>query len=758
VGTAAGVNGLIPTSGAIRLSSFYGTSALVLVTTAFTSVYTTNAGAGITCQVFAGINQQLYPQWTTVGNNPASVSYVTIDGDTSGFGGIPYHYAAQATGGPGTGGSFFDTTTGTPNPTSTASKTKNLYAWSASSTLLATGVLTYTVYPTPEITGISASYSGGTVTVTFTTNGFVTEVFIEYDDTAVLGTNAYTTIISSSSVSGSSGSYSFTLVSGHYNRLRVTPGERINTGFASGPSKSVTISGAPQVIIANFVNNGNNTGLPPDTACALSIDFTTMGSPTGNFAYTVTVASGDAIINQYTSSASGNFTYPTPNNANINLAIPHGAGTITATITKAGWTTWTKTISYSADSSQNYSWVSQPTSINEGSAGTFQIQSSEHNATFGYLISTYGPDGGDRTSDFASLGGTFVTNSSGLGTFTITPTADSILEGAENFKLTVKYGQSSSGSYGFPRLISNTIVINDTSTPPVSILYGYYDTPGYQGWLGPSFENTVPTGATQCTLLIVGGGGGGGGAYSGGRGAGGGGGGAEAKVVTFAVTAGQSVAFDIAAGGLGGCTSGNASTYNGTDGGTTTFYVGGVAKATAIGGHGGFGSIYGGGASAYGGSGGAGAVQTDGFGQVNAQANGGGAGTGGYHDAGGAGSISGTGLSANAYGGDGGGTTYLYLATGAGVLSKYCGGGGGGGAVGGAGGGSSAFGGTGGGSSGRGGGGAGGNGGSGYSYYNVDANGSNGITYGSGGGGSASCVNQTTGGNGASGSVAFYFS
>lgn len=768
---SGGINGLIPTSGAIRLSSFYGASRVALVTTRFVSTYTGNVGVGVTCQIFVG-GQYIYPQWTTEGNNPASVSYVTIAGDTSGAGGSAYHWGAQATGGSGTGGQFYDSSTNTPNPTSIATKTKNLYAWSSSDILLATGIISYLVYPYPEIISISANYSGGTVTVTFTTNGFVTAVHVEYDDTAVLGSNAYTWITNSytdgSAVSGSSGSYSFTLASGHYNTLRVTPGERINTGFASGAAKTVTIANAPAIIFATFALVGNTTGAPPDTQYTLSINFAAMGAPTGNFAYTVTVASGDAQVNSYTSvagsfpsaqSASGNFSYPSSSIAYINLAIPHSAGTITATITKSGWATWTQTLSISADSSQNYSWVSQPTSINEGSAGTFQIQTSEHNATFGYLIDNFGPDGGLRLGgDFASMGGTFVTNSSGLGTFTVTPTADILTEGYETFKLRVKYGQSSSGSLGFVRLISNTIGINDTSTAPP--IYGFYDTPGYQGWLSPTFENTVPAGKTECTLAIVGGGGGGGGSPAGRRGAGGGGGGAEAKMVTFAVTAGQSVTFEIGAGGMGGFSSGNTTNANGTDGGSTIFYIGGVAKATSIGGHGGIGSNTSnsqGGASAYGSSGGAGAVQLNIYGQVNAEAGGGGAGTGGYQDAGGAATISGSDISANAYGGDGGGATYVSLATGSEVLGKYCSAGGGGGAVCGAGGSAGAFAGTGGGSSGRGAGGAGGLGAVGTPFYNIENNGGGGITYGSGGGGSASSVGQTTGGNGATGAVWFYF-
>ena len=103
-----------------------------------------------------------------------------------------------------------------------------------------------------------------------------------------------------------------------------------------------------------------------------------------------------------------------------------------------------------------YSFDSIPTSIDEGSAGTFNVTTTNvSNGTILYwTIAT-------NSGDFGTTSGSF-TVTSNAGSFTVTPTSDSTTEGSETFTIALRTVSTS----GTVVATSSTVTINDTSTSP----------------------------------------------------------------------------------------------------------------------------------------------------------------------------------------------------------------------------------------------------------------------------------------------------
>jgi alpha-tubulin suppressor-like RCC1 family protein len=108
--------------------------------------------------------------------------------------------------------------------------------------------------------------------------------------------------------------------------------------------------------------------------------------------------------------------------------------------------------------------TSIPSSINEGSAGTFNVNSSLPNATTAYWTINNVTSTG---ADFSAVSGSFVITG-GVGSFTITPSADASTEGAETFTVSLRQGSIS----GTVETTSSAVTINDTSLSPVAYIWG----------------------------------------------------------------------------------------------------------------------------------------------------------------------------------------------------------------------------------------------------------------------------------------------
>jgi hypothetical protein len=112
--------------------------------------------------------------------------------------------------------------------------------------------------------------------------------------------------------------------------------------------------------------------------------------------------------------------------------------------------------------------TSIPSSINEGSAGTFNVNSSLANGTTGYWTINHVTT---SAADFTASSGSF-TVTGGVGSFTITPLADVSTEGPETFTVSLRTGSIS----GTVEATSSSITINDTSVPIQNALYGWSGT------------------------------------------------------------------------------------------------------------------------------------------------------------------------------------------------------------------------------------------------------------------------------------------
>ena len=102
-----------------------------------------------------------------------------------------------------------------------------------------------------------------------------------------------------------------------------------------------------------------------------------------------------------------------------------------------------------------------PTSINEGSTGTFNVSTLNiaDGTTLYWTVNT----GTSSSADFSAISGSFTINNN-TGSFTVTTSADLTTEGSETFTVSIRT-ISTSGSVV---ATSNSVTINDTSTTPAS--------------------------------------------------------------------------------------------------------------------------------------------------------------------------------------------------------------------------------------------------------------------------------------------------
>ena len=139
----------------------------------------------------------------------------------------------------------------------------------------------------------------------------------------------------------------------------------------------------------------------------------------------------------------------------------------------------------------SYAFGTIPTSINEGSAGTFNVNTTgvANATTLYWTIET-------NAGDFATTSGSF-TITSNAGSFTVTPTADVTTEGPEAFTVAVRTGSIS----GTIVATTASVTVNDTSLGIVSTGLVLHldagDTDSYPGtgttWydLSPSAKNAT---------------------------------------------------------------------------------------------------------------------------------------------------------------------------------------------------------------------------------------------------------------------------
>jgi len=148
-----------------------------------------------------------------------------------------------------------------------------------------------------------------------------------------------------------------------------------------------------------------------------------------------------------------------------------------------------------------YVFSTTPTSVNEGSAATFNVATTgvAANTVLWWTIDYYSSS---SSADFSNQYGSFVIDGSGAGTFNITPTADSLTEGAEYFRVEIRTGSR----IGTVQRTSSVITINDTSTTPVTYQFANYPVSVDEGKLGIfNLQTTsIPQGTTLYWTILHG--------------------------------------------------------------------------------------------------------------------------------------------------------------------------------------------------------------------------------------------------------------
>jgi hypothetical protein len=182
----------------------------------------------------------------------------------------------------------------------------------------------------------------------------------------------------------------------------------------------------------------------------------------------------------------GSFTFAngewTTNLQTVSDRITEGFETLTLTIwLESGHTTNLGSSSVTIGDTSvgpTYAFGTIPSSIDEGSAGTFTVVTtniSRIGTTLYWTIET-------NLSDFGTTSGSFIITNN-TGSFTVTPTADSTTEGSETFTVALRTGSVT----GPIVATSNTVSINDTSTltplaNPVELSTNSDFTNGTTGW------------------------------------------------------------------------------------------------------------------------------------------------------------------------------------------------------------------------------------------------------------------------------------
>jgi hypothetical protein len=186
--------------------------------------------------------------------------------------------------------------------------------------------------------------------------------------------------------------------------------------------------------------------------------------PAGTYYWTIAYNTGTSVDDF--SPASGSFTTSTLNGDgtfSVNAVadrLTEGQQTYQVQV-RTGSTSGTVILTSNAqtisDTSLTPAFTTTPASINEGSAGSFTVNSLGAAGTYYWTVL----NGTTADADFSAVSGSFTTSTlNGSGSFTVTPLFDHATEGTQTFQVQIR-----EGSVGGTVLVtSSSVSVNDTST------------------------------------------------------------------------------------------------------------------------------------------------------------------------------------------------------------------------------------------------------------------------------------------------------
>lgn len=416
---------------------------------------------------------------------------------------------------------------------------------------------TFTTVPSSINEGATGTFE---ITTTDVANG--TTLYWTINHTTTVAAD-FSAVSGSFTVNSSTGSFSVTTVADTTTEGDQTFTVSIRTGSITGTvvttSATVTVVDTSKTPTYTFTTtpaninegaNGTFVVTTTDVADATTLYWTINNTTTAAADFTAT--SGSFTI------TSGTGTFDVGITAD---ATTEGAQTFTVsirTVSTSGTIVATSSSITINDTSLTpiATFTSTPTSIDEGSSGTFAVSLANFDSGTLYWTTAHNTT---AAADFQSNSGSFTVTGS-TGSFIVTALADSTTEGAQTFTVQVRRNSTSGEVIG----TSASVTINDTSLTPTGqyMLEGtdnFTTTAGYN-----EFIWTVPTGVTSVSAVCIGGGGGAtweqASIFAQGGGMGGGGGGAL-SYETFQVTPGEK--YYVRAGHGASGTNGLTTNYSG---------------------------------------------------------------------------------------------------------------------------------------------------------------------------------------------------
>jgi len=357
----------------------------------------------------------------------------------------------------------------------------------------------------------AATYNFGTIptsinegssgTFNFTTAGVPngTTLYWTINLSGNLNSSDFSATSGSFTINSNAGSFSITTIADQLTEGAESFTVSVRTGSFSGPvvrtSNSVTINDTSLTrtyafgTIPTSINEGSSG----------TFNVTTTNVPNGTILYWTINLAGNLNSSDF-SSTSGSFTINS-NAGSFSIStiadqLTEGAESFTVSIRTgsiSGPAVRTSNSVTINDTSltRTYAFGTIPTSINEGSSGTFNVTTTGvPNATTLYWIILHSTTAG---ADFITASGTFIINSN-RGSFVVSPTADAITEGAQTFRVEVRTDSFS----GTVRATSGLVTVNDTSTSPT---YNFGTIPASINEGSSGTFNVTTTGVPNGTTL-----------------------------------------------------------------------------------------------------------------------------------------------------------------------------------------------------------------------------------------------------------------
>ena len=483
-----------------NLILIYDTSTDDIPTYSFSSVPATiNEGSsGVFTANTANVANGTVLYWSTTGGNVALADFSANTGSftvTSNVGTFSISIVADST---TEGNETFQTQLRTGSVTGTIVATSNLVYINDTSTTPPPLIYTFSSVPVSINEGSSGVFTANTTNVANSTTLYW----------STTGGNA--TVSDFSANTGS-----FTIINGTGSFNVTTVADVTTEGNETFQVQLRTSNTSGNVVLTSNLVYISDTSVDPITIPAYtfsSVPATINEGSSGTFNVTTTnvanvttlywsTTGGNATVSDFTANT-GSFIV-TSNTGSFSVSIVSDATTEgnetfqiqLRTSNTSGNVVLTSNLVYISDTSTTpttYTFSSIPSSINEGSTGTFNVTTTNvANATTLYW--TVG-GGASRVADFSANTGSF-SITSGAGSFSVTPASDSLTEGTETFQVQLRTDNIG----GTIVATSANVTINDTSTS--SDVYVFTTTPATIDEGSSGTFNVTTTNVANATTL-----------------------------------------------------------------------------------------------------------------------------------------------------------------------------------------------------------------------------------------------------------------